>query len=122
MFYSKATGGFYDTAIHVDNIPADAVDITKQEHEELLSGQSKGKTIVADASGRPMLQDPPEPTAEQIVAYVTGARAAAYVSESDPLFFKAQRGEATMEEWLAKVAEIKARFPDGVMPVYPAAN
>ena len=35
----------------------------------------------------------------------------AYINEADPLFFKAQRGEATMEEWQAKVAEIKARFP-----------
>ena len=38
-------------------------------------------------------------------------RASAYRSESDPLFFKAQRGEATTDEWTAKVAEIKARFP-----------
>ena len=37
-------------------------------------------------------------------------RAAAYVSESDPLFFKAQRGEATMDQWLAKVQEIKNRY------------
>lgn len=37
------------------------------------------------------------------------ARAEAYRIESDPLFFKAQRGEATMDEWLAKVEEIKAR-------------
>ena len=38
-------------------------------------------------------------------------RAAAYRLEADPLFFKAQRGEATTDEWTAKVAEIKARFP-----------
>ena len=38
-------------------------------------------------------------------------RAAAYRLESDPLFFKSQRGEATTEEWTAKVAEIKERFP-----------
>lgn len=38
-------------------------------------------------------------------------RAAAYVAESDPLFFKAQRGEATMEEWQAKIVEIKTRYP-----------
>jgi hypothetical protein len=38
-------------------------------------------------------------------------RAAAYAAESDPLFFKAQRGEATMEEWQSKVAEIKAKYP-----------
>ena len=41
-------------------------------------------------------------------------RQAAYTSESDPIFFMAQRGEATTEEWQAKVAEIKARYP------YPA--
>lgn len=39
------------------------------------------------------------------------ARAAAYAAEADPLFFKAQRGEATTAEWEAKVAEIKARYP-----------
>jgi len=43
-------------------------------------------------------------------------RAAAYAQEADPLFFKAQRGEATTAEWEAKVAEIKARFP------YPGDN
>ena len=39
------------------------------------------------------------------------SRAAAYTAESDPLFFKAQRGEATLEEWQAKVDEIRERFP-----------
>lgn len=116
MFYSKSTGGFYDAAIHGDNIPADAVEITTEDHAALLDGQSNGKIIAADANGRPVLQDPPALTPEQITASVTAARAAAYIAESDPLFFKAQRGEATQEEWLAKVAEIKTRIPDGVMP------
>lgn len=38
-------------------------------------------------------------------------RRSAYLSESDPLFFEWQRGEGTEQAWLAKVAEIKARFP-----------
>ena len=38
-------------------------------------------------------------------------RRAAYIAEADPLFFKAQRGEATVQEWQDKVAEIKARYP-----------
>jgi hypothetical protein len=38
-------------------------------------------------------------------------RAAAYAAEADPLFFKAQRGEATLQQWQDKVAEIKIRFP-----------
>jgi len=41
-------------------------------------------------------------------------RASAYTAEADPLFFKSQRGEATIEEWQAKVAEIRSLYP------YPA--
>lgn len=44
-------------------------------------------------------------------ARVEAQRAEAYRTESDPLFFKAQRGEATMQDWLDKVAEIKMRYP-----------
>lgn len=50
------------------------------------------------------------PTAAEL-AQVEELRKAAYTAESDPIFFMAQRGEATMAEWEAKVAEIKARFP-----------
>jgi len=38
-------------------------------------------------------------------------REAAYKAEADPLFFKAQRGEANVQEWAAKVSEIRVRFP-----------
>lgn len=39
------------------------------------------------------------------------ARRVAYLAEADPLFFKAQRGEALIEDWWDKIEEIKARFP-----------
>ena len=68
MFYSPTTGGFYARDIHGDNIPADAVEITEAEHAALIEGQSLGKLIVADESGHPILQDPPPPTPEQIMA------------------------------------------------------
>ena len=71
MFYSKSTGGFYTREIHGDNIPADAVEITEAEHAALIEGQSNGKRIVADENGYPILQDPPPPTAEQIIAKYT---------------------------------------------------
>jgi hypothetical protein len=50
----------------------------------------------------------PVKTSEQIDAL----RFHAYKKEADPLFFKAQRGEATMQEWLDKIQEIKERYPD----------
>lgn len=68
MFYAKSTGGFYDAAIHGDNIPADAVEITKAEHAELMQLQSQGKVITSDEQGRPVAVDPvvlPPPAATQ---------------------------------------------------------
>ena len=35
----------------------------------------------------------------------------ALAAEADPQFFLWQRGKATKEDWLATVAEVKARFP-----------
>lgn len=122
MLYSKHSSGFYSRDIHGDNIPEDAVDITPEQHAALLEGQSQGKIISADENGYPILIDPPPLTEAQIQEAVTAARAAAYVKESDPLFFKYQRGEVDKEDWLAKVAEIKARYPDGVLPGYTATS
>jgi hypothetical protein len=48
---------------------------------------------------------------EQALATAQRNRAAAYASEADPLFFKAQRGEASMDDWTAAVEAIRARFP-----------
>jgi hypothetical protein len=52
--------------------------------------------------------------AEQALKSAQANRARAYIAEADPLFFKTQRGEATTEEWQAKVEEIRQRYP------YPA--
>ncbi len=56
---------------------------------------------------------------EQAIEQVRRKRAAAYAAEADPLFFKAQRGEATIEEWEAKVAEIRTRYPYPALEVTP---
>lgn len=53
-------------------------------------------------------------TPQQIEEINNGMRASrrlAYAAEADPLFFKAQRGEATLQDWISKVEEIKTRFP-----------
>lgn len=73
MFHSKTTGGFYDAAIHGENIPADAVEITREDYVVLMAGQAQGKRIIPDDTGFPVLVDPPPSTPEQIVAQYTGA-------------------------------------------------
>jgi hypothetical protein len=58
MKFSRSTGGFYLPAIHGDNIPADAVEITEIYHAELLAAQSAGKRIQPDATGYPVAVAP----------------------------------------------------------------
>ena len=48
---------------------------------------------------------------EEPIEEARESRRIAYVLEADPLFFKAQRGEATIEEWQEKIEEIKQRYP-----------
>jgi hypothetical protein len=51
--------------------------------------------------------DPYIPTREEQEAL----RQAAYTAEADPIAMQMLRDEATKEEWLAKIEEIKLRYP-----------
>lgn len=65
---------------------------------------------------------PVEPTPEELAARAEAdyqaaledrdrALREALAISADPLFFQWQRGEVAKEDWLAAVAEVKARFP-----------
>lgn len=54
-------------------VPADAVEITAEEHAALLAAQSAGKRIEADAAGRPIAVDPPAPPLDQVRAAALAA-------------------------------------------------
>src|SRR3546814_18056836 len=45
IYYSPSTGGFYNPDIHSD-IPQDAVEISNEQHADLLDQQSQGKSII----------------------------------------------------------------------------
>lgn len=77
----------------------------------LLNGDVVSPAYVGWEDNGYRLEQAPDPTPDEIRALQEAARKAAYQSEADPIFFMTQRGEATIEEWQAKVAEIKARFP-----------
>jgi len=53
----------------------------------------------------------PEPADPPPPPDYSALRRAAYTTESDPLFFMEQRQEVPVGTWLAKVTEIKARWP-----------
>jgi hypothetical protein len=67
IYYASSTGGFYDTDIHGENMPKDAVEITPELHRELIAGQSPGKRIMPPDGGHPLpwLADAPPPTLEE---------------------------------------------------------
>jgi len=67
-----------------------------------------------DVDGNPVAYDKAAVQHRALIEQVRRKRAAAYTAEADPLFFKTQRSEATIEEWQAKVAEIRSLYP------YPA--
>lgn len=50
------------------------------------------------------------PSEDLILANQKSERAEAYRLEADPIFFKYQRGEATFDDWLNKVNEIRKRY------------
>lgn len=77
LFYSAATRGFYDDAIHA-SIPGDAQPITEMQRANLLAAQSAGKVIEPDASGLPVAVDPP-PGPPQVVSRFQ-ARAALHLA------------------------------------------
>jgi hypothetical protein len=72
-----------------------------------------------DAKGSSVAYDLNAVDAKAAQMQARASRATAFTSEADPLFFKAQRGEATLDEWSAKVEEIRTRYPYPALEVTP---
>jgi len=89
----------------VTKAPQGAVELTEEQFADRFNLKLEGGRVLS----APV--EVPAPTYEQLVAVVEAKRAAAYRLEADPLFFKSERGEATREEWQAKINEIKLRYP-----------
>lgn len=101
MKYAASTGGFYDIAIHGGDIPADAVDVTRERHQELLTAQSQGKRITADANGQPIAVDPPSPTEEDLAEKARSTRDA-LLAACDWVVVRAQESDQPVPaEWAA---------------------
>ncbi|WP_285354633.1 tail fiber assembly protein [Pseudomonas sp. lyk4-R2A-10] len=66
MFASKSTRGFYDAAIHL-SMPDDVVEISPEEHADLMAQQSEGKVIEWASDGYPYAADPPPPSTEELI-------------------------------------------------------
>jgi hypothetical protein len=80
-----------------------------------LNGNSYDDLMWLDSSPKPTQAELdalwPETQTTITNQQVNEKRRVAYMVESDPIIFKVLRDEATMEEWKAKVTEIKIRYP-----------
>jgi len=101
------------------------------DYAAVLSENYPGSLWTLDGDtydGLTWLSDTPKPSQEELdaawpqVQYeqqraeIETQRRNAYTQEADPLFFSYQRGEATEQEWLDAIQDIKDRFPYPVAP------
>lgn len=94
---------------------ADGIVVNAVLAEEDFAAE-QGWVLLPEGVGPKWLYDgssfsPPLPPAPPTPEEISALRLEAYRNQSDPIFFQAQRGLATMDEWLAKVAEIEALYP-----------
>lgn len=102
-YYSKSTGGFY----HKQELaPADAVSVTEQRWNELLTLQAAGKYIVADDSGGPIAVDSIEKSAAEIRDENISI-ALKYLSDTD-FYFTIDKYATLSEERIAELTQKRA--------------
>lgn len=63
--YSMSTGTSYIVGLHPD-IPSDAVEISDEHYERVICNPTRDKVRSHDATGLPILIDPPPLTLEQL--------------------------------------------------------
>lgn len=98
----------------------ESVEAVVQAYAPVAYWREQGASVVAPEVGARGSITAADPAA--LPLNYEALRRLAYAAESDPLFFKAQRGEATLQAWLDKVAEIKARYPVDGPVLTPTAS
>lgn len=118
LFTEDGIPGWIGEAPREGSEPVEGLDIAfLAAHRRTSKGKWVTRTAVA----------PVEPSTEELAAQAEAEYLAALerrdqavrealAAEADPLFFRWQRGEAEQEDWLAAVAEVKARFPKPEAP------
>jgi transposase len=115
MQYSPSKRGFFDPRLHGKNIPADAVEISADEHRALLTAQAQGKVIQPDENGRPVAVDPPAPPAP---TYDEQRRAAILAKWPLPAQLEALTEAAESPQRPEKLAALLADI-QGIKELYP---
>lgn len=107
-YYSKTTGGFYDSSVHAEAaIPEDAVVISEEQWQGLLLAQTQGKVIRGDAAGFPQASEH-IPSIEELAQIAVSAAKQALV-DSDTVFIRCGKaGVPWPNEWQQYVEALRA--------------
>ena len=130
MKYSPSARGFYDPDYHPEGaIPEDALDVSPEDYQALLAGQSQGHEIVPGSDGAPVLREPTLSSAELLQRLQVQARNA--LAEGDKVATRCIKfGVAYPQAWRDRDASMVAVIglpadadPGGVVieprPPYP---
>lgn len=80
---------------------------------EIIVDAATGKITERELTAEELaeLKETTEQKTARLRAEIEQIRRGAYIAEADPLYFGWQRNENTEQEWLDKIAEIRARHP-----------
>lgn len=101
--FSASTIGFYSDVPN-ELLPEDAIEISVEEYEKLMSGMANGKRIIATGSGLPALEDWPvsPPLSSTQIFEINSSIRADLMSKATqsmtPLLISMQLGDATDQE------------------------
>lgn len=103
VHYDEKTGKVIQAySSEIDEVPMPNIVLHEEQWNKIYD-----KDLWVDLTTRTITFKDKVPTKEE----QSQKRGIAYTQEADPLFFLWQRGEATKDEWLNKIQEIKDRFP-----------
>ena len=108
-YYDKKTNGFLVQGVNL--IPEGAINITDEHHQQLLIGQSQGKQIIADKTGKPILIDS-QPSAAHVLNLDTLTWEIS--PEKQTALFAQQK-----ESLLNKLADKADQLKNGLLAGYP---
>lgn len=106
IYYSASQNGFYNDLLKNEyevagTWPDDVFEISERWYQYLINGQARGKVIIANEYGQPVLSNPPELTKDQVVIEAKNKKSALMLEVNNllaPLQDAVDLGLSTSEE------------------------
>lgn len=128
IYYNSKNNGFYDS--NINDVPANSVEISNEEHSQLLEKQSQGFVIKSDANGYPVAIESVLTTDEIIMINTSKQQQLLHVvnAEIDILNRSVRLRRATdadkkrlelLENYSIDLYELDLNNPDVVIPEKP---